>query len=157
MIVRVVRHAAFRQLVKFCIVGATSATIDLGSLAFFMSRYPDVAWWKWASLTFFMGVTNGFIWNRLWTFKESRNASAARQYPVFLFTNTIGYFLNLSATKLFLILLTGQVIHASNPERSKVLLAKLLVIPLVAIWNFSAAKFLAFRAPKTPMAPPEVS
>lgn len=68
---------------------------------------------------------------------------------MFVATNLVGLFLNLMIMKGFLIMLTGQTAHASNPHPDTVQLASLCAIPLVVVWNFSASRFWTFRQPKT--------
>jgi putative flippase GtrA len=63
-------------------------------------------------------------------------------------TNLVGLFLNLGFTKLFLVLFTGQVLHGQNPDKKTALIASLCAVPIVVIWNFSAAKFWTFKKPK---------
>ena len=152
MIGRITRHQALRQLVKFCIVGASSTVLDNGVLWILLTSFAAVPWWLSKTLSFCLGVTNGFIWNRLWTFKGRQQRSIAKQYPVFVATNAIGLALNLLIAKGVLVLLTGQVTHAINPQPRDTMLASLSAIPFVMIWNFSAAKFFTFRGtePSTP-------
>ena len=135
-----------RQLIKFCIVGASSTVIDKGIQWILMGIFPLVPWWLIQSVSFCFGVTNGFIWNRHWTFAGQNNASARTQYSKFFATNVIGLGLNLLMTKGFLVLFTGKMIHAVNPGKTTVLLASLCAIPIVVIWNFGASRLWTFRA-----------
>ena len=139
-----------RQLIKFCIVGASSTVIDKGIQWLLMGLFPLVPWWIVQSISFCFGVSNGFFWNRRWTFAGRNNSSTRTQYGKFFVTNVIGLGLNLLITKGFLVAFTGKMIHAQNPEKEIVLLASLCAIPIVVIWNFSASRFWTFRAPKAP-------
>lgn len=147
-----VRYRALRQLIKFCIVGATSTVIDKGTLFALLSwaelNAPDVPWWGCATVSFCLAVTNGFFWNRHWTFRARAHGPASAQYGKFVLSNLIGLFLNLSFTKLFLVFFTGKIAHTVNPDPKQVLFASLCAIPCVVIWNFSVAKFWTFKAPK---------
>ena len=136
-----------RQLIKFCIVGASSTVIDLGILKLLLKFLPMLPWWVNASISFCFGVSNGFFWNRRWTFVGQNSASTRTQYSKFFVTNVIGLGLNLLISKGFLILLTGQVSHAVNPSDNTILLAKLCAIPIVVIWNFGASRLWTFKAP----------
>lgn len=146
-----------RQLVKFCIVGGVSTVIDKGLywlLLLVASRYaPHTPWWLWQSISFCVAVSNGFIGNRLWTFKsehatKSSKSEARTQYFKFIVTNIIGLGLNLVFSKFFLIALTGDMKHTKIDDPRIFVLASLCAVPIVVIWNFSAAKFWTFRAPK---------
>ncbi|MDQ3814066.1 MAG: GtrA family protein [Armatimonadota bacterium] len=144
------QRRGMRQLIKFCIVGATSTVVDLGILALLLTLTPTTPWWVCKSVAFCLAVTNGFIWNRRWTFQAGEHGSVHSQYPKFVLTNAVGLLLNLAIMKLFLILLTGQLLHGQNPEKWKVIAASLCAVPFVVIWNFTAAKYWTFRAPKPP-------
>jgi putative flippase GtrA len=141
-----------RQLVKFCIVGASSMTIDLSTQALLLTLFPAWPWWFSKTISFCLAVTNGFIWNSRWTFDE--RAATRGQYSKFFLTNIIGWLLNLSISKIFLMLFTGQVIHNQNPSTLHVLAASMCAVPFVVIWNFSASKYWTFRAPKADGAEP---
>lgn len=142
-----------RQLVKFCIVGGSSTIVDLGSLKVLLGLANHLPWWLLSAFTFCLGVTNGFIWNRLWTFKHLAG-DVKKQYPMFIATNIIGLGLNLLVSKGFLVLLTGHLVHAGgNPPSNLVLTARLGALPIVVLWNFTAAKYLTFRKPKSDIHP----
>lgn len=137
-----------RQLVKFCIVGASSAVVDNTIKWLLLNQFPAVPWWVVASIAFGFGLTNGFFWNRHLTFRARDYGKAHTQYIKFAITNCVGLLLNLTITKMFLMLLTQKIIYGSNPAPKTVIIASLLALPFVAIWNFSAAKYWTFRAPK---------
>lgn len=137
-----------RQLIKFCLVGASSAVVDNGTKWVLLNQFPRVPWWAVATIAFCFGLTNGFFWNRHLTFRARDFGSAHSQYFKFAITNCVGLLLNLTITKMFLILLTRQVVLGTNPEPKTVIFASLLALPFVAIWNFSAAKYWTFREPK---------
>ena len=144
------RRTGTRQLVKFCVVGATSTVIDKGTLWFLLNHLmPHTPWWISATISFALAVTNGFIWNRLWTFRARGLAKVHSQYWRFFFANLIGLALNLALTKVFLIFFTGQLRHiGGNPKATKVVIASLSAVPFVMLWNFAAAKYWTFR-PRT--------
>jgi putative flippase GtrA len=141
-----------RQLVKFCLVGASSAVVDNATKWVLLKNFPTLPWWMAATVAFGFGLTNGFFWNRHITFRARNYGNAKKQYIKFAITNSIGLLLNLTITKMFLMLLTRQVVHGQNPEAHIVIYASLMALPFVAIWNFSAAKYWTFREPKS--APP---
>jgi putative flippase GtrA len=149
-------RSGLKQLIKFCIVGASSTIIDKGSLWLLLNKLlPQMPWWVCSTISFCLAVSNGFFWNRRWTFRAlgEGHSSAHQQYAKFVFTNAIGLILNLSITKLFLVLMTGQLLHQKNPSPNQVMLASLCAVPIVVFWNFAAAKYWTFRG--TPDGPQE--
>ena len=153
---RLLQRPGVRQLIKFCIVGASSTVIDKGLLFLLtkkmlvLTALPWVPWFTWNTLTFCFAVSNGFVWNRRWTFRAHEQATTHTQYVKFFVTNAVGLVLNLFITKLFLIAFTGKVLQGeSNPNPDHLMIASICAIPFVMIWNFSAAKFWTFKTPKT--------
>lgn len=139
-----------RQLIKYCLVGASSTVIDLGVYWILSQFLPDVPWYVLKTVSFCFGVTNGFFWNRHWTFRARDHGSSRQQYPKFFAANAIGWGLNLALTKVFLIFFTGKLVFGTNPPARTVILASLCAIPIVVIWNFTASRLWTFRTPKTP-------
>lgn len=139
-----------RQLVKFCLVGASSTLIDKATLWILLNDVlPFAPWWVCATLSFCFAVTNSFVWNRRWTFRARGLASIRAQYWRFVFTNVIGLLLNLGATKLLLIAVTGELLHrGANPQATDVFVASICSVPLVMLWNFTASKYWTFRVPR---------
>jgi putative flippase GtrA len=139
-----------RQLVKFCLVGASSTVVDKGTLWLLLNDLaPWAPWWVGATLSFCLGVTNSFVWNRSWTFRARGQASTRAQYSKFLATNLVGLLLNLGLTKVFLVLFTGKLFHfGEHPNANQVLLASMSAVPFVVIWNFVASKYWTFRGPR---------
>src|SRR5262249_14172576 len=65
-------HPTLRRFAKFAIVGASSTLIDMG---LFWAMVRQLGWGETLlmrivanSISFTLGVTNGFLWNRYWTF-----------------------------------------------------------------------------------------
>lgn len=140
------------RLLKFCLVGLTSTIIDMSILAVLLKHATMLPWFVSQSISFVFGVTNGYIWNRRWTFASNDHDDMRRQYPKFVATNIVGLSLNLLITKGFLILFTGQLTHDAGRDANIILISKLCAVPIVVIWNFSASRFWTFKssAPKPP-------
>ena len=150
-----------RQFVKFCLVGATSFTIDMGlfNLLHLGVGFPiGLA----ATCSFLVAVTNGFYWNRRWTFRAGAG-DAKKQYPKFVGTNVIGLFLNVSVTALALIVASQLGVTTVKEDPGDILkliflgegkeafsplavnAAKVCATICVTAWNFTAAKFWTFK------------
>ncbi len=145
------------QLFKFCCVGLSSTIIDK-SVFFLTMNALGARWWTICTcIAFCFGVTNGFYWNRRWTFKIGEKSDSGKQYIKFIMTNLIGLALNLFITKFFLILMLGHVGPPTNADTLKVMVASLCAVPLVVIWNFTAARFWTFKQSKQDSKPTEAS
>jgi len=136
-----------RQLVKFSLVGATSTLVDKGTLWILLNDVlPQQPWWVSATISFSLAVTNGFVWNRRWTFRAQDQADTRTQYTMFLASNLVGLVLNLALTKAFLIVVTGKVLQlGEDPDPNAVLIASICAVPFVVVWNFALSKYWTFR------------
>lgn len=149
------------QLAKFCVVGLSSFIIDAVSFNILSYRL-HVPLLIAKTITFMFGVTNGFIWNRRWTFQK-RSGNAAMQYPKFVITNMIGLVLNLSIMTGTLVLAarTGFIRGDFTPSQIPSMLltaegrkafdwiavntALIVATFFVTTWNFTAARLITFR------------
>ncbi len=121
-----------RQFLKFSLVGASGAVIDLGVLYLLVQFF-----WVWyiaaATISFLLAVTNNFLWNKFWTFRDP-SRRYGRQYTQFLVVSTVG--LGLNNVILFL-LVEGLGLWY--------MWAKVFAIVVVLAWNFTANKYWTFR------------
>ena len=150
------------QFVKFCIVGLSSTLIDFAiyNVLLRVGFPPALA----LTCSFLVSVSNGFYWNRKWTFREV-GGDVKTQGPKFLATNAIGWLLNLSVTTIALVLAAqwhltqthhtpAETLHlvlfrSATGEQGFSMLAlnaaKVCATLVVTAWNFTAAKFFTFK------------
>lgn len=148
----VLQRRGLRQLVKFSVVGASSTFIDKATLwAPTKHVLRGAPWWVCAMISFTIAVTNSFFLNRAWTFRAGGDAGARRQFWMFLASNLVGMALNLLLTRVFLAVVWAHVLrHEQHSEATEVVLASVLAVPFVVLWNFAASKYWTFRAPPKP-------
>lgn len=144
------RHPFFQNLFqsrlwKFCVVGASSTVIDKGVFWLLLKAFPLSAWWGLQSVAFVLGVTNGFFWNRLWTFQSDSHAPMKQQYPKFVASNIVGLGLNLLITKGFLLLFIGNVKPNPLLNSEIIVFSSLCAVPIVVVWNFTASRLWTFK------------
>lgn len=82
-----------KRFTKFGIVGVSGFIIDFG-LLYLLTLRVGLAPWLANACSFTAAVTNTFIWNRLWTFPESRQRPLATQLAQFFAVNFIGLIIN---------------------------------------------------------------
>ena len=143
----------FRRFAKFSIVGAVGAVIDFSVLNLLLHLLPNVLMWNLLAQYSFNGnlllantisvstaILSNFIWNRLWTFPESRSRKKRKQLPQFASVNLIGLVLNN-------IIVVGMdallVPYIEGPLRPNV--AKAIAIGIVLFWNFGANRLWTYR------------
>ncbi len=77
------------RFVKFSVVGVIGAVVDFGTfnlLNSILGLWSLIA----SALSFIAAVTSNFIWNRIWTYPDSRSKPLRQQALQFVVVNTIG-------------------------------------------------------------------
>jgi putative flippase GtrA len=129
---RALRHPAnWMQLAKFSTVGATGYVVNLAVYTALLRG----AGWHYAlaaTVSFLVAVTNNYLWNRLWTFRDQRG-HVAFQGLRFLAVAVVAYAANLGILSLLILLGVDKV------------LAQAIAIVLVTPLNFVGNKLWSFR------------
>lgn len=134
---------AVRQFVKFCIIGFSSMILDAGIawvLTFGSHWNGNMA----RVVSFSVAVTNGFIWNSLWTFRGLGSGARHAQYAKFVAVNIVGLGLNLAIMNGVYLLATGHLISA-HPIKQYWCVAMGVAVVCVSLFNFLANKYYTFR------------
>jgi putative flippase GtrA len=118
------------QLAKFCTVGASGYIVNLAVYATLLSF--GVHYLLAAICSFLVAVTNNYLWNRVWTFRNQRGHLVFQGFR-FLLVSTVALAANLA----FLSVLVALGV----PK----LPAQAVAIALVTPWNFVANKLWSFR------------
>jgi putative flippase GtrA len=134
-------HEGLKQFVKFCLIGASSTLLDVGISRLLIDR-AGMHWLQANTISFVVAVSNGYLWNSMWTFRGMVAERRHTQYLKFVLVNLVGYGLNtLIMTSMFQLLM-GHV--SSNPPKPIWYAAKATAVILVAMWNFLANKRWTF-------------
>jgi putative flippase GtrA len=144
------REKEIERFLKFAVVGALGALIDLGT-SFMLLRTVlnplDTLHYNLAATTSFIAaVLSNFVWNRYWTYPDSRSRSVRRQLFLFFIVSVSGWlgrtiWINLSkpffseqATQLV------HIIHVPIDDTTAALIGGMIAILLgifvVMVWNF---------------------
>jgi putative flippase GtrA len=154
------------QIVKFCVVGATSFVIDAGLTYLFVKVLPwhggllsDTLgnWLRGAAPGIFkyaktpdaaatpiltgaaalVAMFNSFVWNRSWTFEVRGKEEQLGQLRRFYAVSIIGFVMN--------DLITSGIYNRFRHMKNALLLGKFVAAFVVAVWNFIGQRFYAFR------------
>lgn len=136
------RRPAVAQFVKFCIIGLTSTVIDVGILNLLTQKF-GMFWIAAGTISFLFAVTNGYIWNSLWTFRGMGSGKRHEQYIKFVAVNIVGFVLNIAIMKLMLMALSGGG-HSGAPSPLHLNIAKGIAVVVVSTWNFVANRKWTF-------------
>ena len=124
------------KLIKFCIVGLTGLLVNLVFYSF-CSQHLNVNFTCSSIIAFTFAVTNNYVLNHMWTFREGNLNSAPNynQYIKYVYTNLCGLFINLVTLNLAIILAGNNSHHYGQ----------LCGIALGVIFNFILAKNVVFK------------
>ncbi|HMH46762.1 MAG TPA: GtrA family protein [Solirubrobacteraceae bacterium] len=124
------RPANWMQLAKFGAVGATGYVVNLAVYTALLRG----AGWHYAyaaTASFLVAVTNNYLWNRLWTFRDQRG-HVAHQGARFFVVALVAYGANLG-------ILAALIAFGLNK-----VLAQAIAIVLVTPLNFIGNKLWSF-------------
>ena len=77
------------RFVKFAIVGAFGSLVDIGVMNV-LTRIFNFSLVPAGTISFICEVVNNFLWNRYWTYPDSRSRHVAHQLGMFFIVNAIG-------------------------------------------------------------------
>ncbi len=77
------------RFIKFAIVGTVGAVVDFGVFNLLSSVF-GIDHVVASVLSFLTAVVSNFVWNRLWTYPDSRSKPLSRQLFQFTIVNAIG-------------------------------------------------------------------
>ena len=124
------RPANWVQLAKFCAVGASGYVVNLAVYATLLAF--GIHYLLAAVCSFLVAVTNNYLWNRIWTFRNQRGHLVFQGFR-FLVVSTVA----LGGNLVFL----SVLVAVGVPK----LPAQAIAIVLVTPWNFVANKLWSFR------------
>lgn len=127
----------YRTFWRFCIVGVTNTVIDIGIL-YLLTRGFKVGEVEANRISVETAILWSFFWNNLWTFSERKSEySLWKRFLSFQYVSLGGYVLN---QILFVLLIKFFLVFD--------LLAKVLVIPPVLVFNYVANSKWVFHEGK---------
>lgn len=138
------------RFLKFMVVGTIGAVVDFGTfnlLTQLSTISPVIA----SVISFTAAVTSNFLWNRFWTYPDSRGKSVTTQVMQFFLVNVIGLAIR---TPLFAVLQTVliQFLTGSLPANFFLTptfighnVALAVAVGVVMLWNFFANRFWTYN------------
>ncbi len=138
-----------RRFFKFAVVGTMGAAVDFGTFNLLTTLTPIPAIWA-SVVSFVVAVSHNFLWNRFWTYPDSRSKPLGRQGVQFAVVSFVGLTIR---TPLFALLERplielfatwgkalpmGPILWGHN-------LALAVVIGVVMVWNFLANRLWTFN------------
>lgn len=77
------------RFLKFAVVGTLGAIIDFSTFNLLQSAF-GVSYLLSGAISFTVAVSSNFVWNRFWTYPDSRSKSISLQVGQFFLVNVVG-------------------------------------------------------------------
>lgn len=137
------------RFLRFAVVGSIGAVVDFG-IANLLVHGFSASLVLAGTISFICAILSNFIWNRYWTYPDSRSKSILRQLMEFAVVSVAGlvirvpilYFLEPALEKVFLNLpfrlpILGPGVLADN-------LTLAVAVAIVMFWNFFVNRYWTY-------------
>lgn len=146
---RLWRHATFRRIVRFGVVGFSGFCVDFGVTGLFRAFFEGLASlfvlnYISTGFGFCAGATSNYILNRRWTWR-SDNPNVAREFAKFFGVSLIG----LGIHYVVLAFCLGLAGLEFGSWVDNYWTSKLVATAVVMVWNFLANNFYTFRGQRS--------
>jgi putative flippase GtrA len=136
------------RFVRFATVGAVGAALDVGVMNL-LTRFGHLQLVAAGTLSFAVAVISNFLWNRHWTYPDSRSRHVLQQLGMFAAVNLAGVAMRIPILHFLeppMRRFTEQAL--ALPARTADILAKNLTlgvaIGIVMLWNFFVNRYWTY-------------
>jgi putative flippase GtrA len=137
------------RFLKFIAVGAFGAVVDFGianSLVHFFNTPLVLA----GTISFACAVTSNFIWNRYWTYPDSRSRQVHHQMAMFLVVSLVGIGIRIPILQfveppMLAIFQNLNLIPSITPEFLARNFTLAIAVGIVMLWNFFVNRYWTYN------------
>lgn len=138
-----------QRFLKFAVVGVIGAVIDFGVMNL-LTQTVNMPLVAAGTISFICAIISNFIWNRYWTYPDSRSRPLPRQLVMFFAVNIAGVAIRIPILHFveppFLRLLENM--HPTDPNSAELLAKNLtlaLAVGIVMLWNFFVNRYWTYN------------
>ena len=137
------------RFLKFAAVGVIGAVIDFGVMNL-LTQAASMPLVQAGTISFVCAVTSNFIWNRYWTYPDSRSRPITRQLVMFFVVNVAGVAIRIPILKFVEPPLINflKSMSISDPFSLEFLAKNLtlaLAVGIVMLWNFFVNRYWTYN------------
>jgi putative flippase GtrA len=136
------------RFLKFSIVGTIGAFVDFLVMNL-LTRWLGFSLTLAGTLSFICAVTSNFIWNRYWTYPDSRSKKVTRQLGMFFVVNVAGIAIRFPILHFIEPPLNNMFHNFGFPHDTPDLIAKNLTlaiaIGMVLLWNYYINRYWTYN------------
>ena len=137
-----------KRFTKFLVVGTIGAAIDFGVMNLLTQGFK-IPLVTAGTISFICAVFSNFIWNRFWTYPDSRSRPLGRQLLMFFVVNTAGVAIRIPILKFGEPPATFLFERLGIPGFSVEFLAKnftlAVAVGIVLLWNFFVNRYWTYN------------
>ena len=137
------------RFLKFCVVGVIGFVVDFGVMNLLLHFTGNVR--LASTVSFIAAVISNFLWNRYWTYPDSREKPVMQQLGQFFLINVIGlgirYLLFLTIDRP-IISLAERILPADffiSPDVVGHNITMVIAVFIVMMWNFFANRLWTYN------------
>ena len=137
------------RFLKFATVGVMGAIIDFGMMNA-LTQLTNMNLVPAGTISFICAVISNFIWNRYWTYPDSRSRPLSRQLVMFFAVNIAGVAIRIPILHYIEPPLFNLLNHLTHNDPSTLeFLAKnftlALAVGIVMLWNFFVNRYWTYN------------
>lgn len=137
------------RFIKFMVVGIIGAVVDFGIMNLLTKLFGMALVWA-GTISFICAIVSNFIWNRYWTYPDSRSRPISNQLLMFFIVNVAGLairlpilrFLEPPVRKIFQNLALGISLA---PEFLAKNFTLAVAVGVVMLWNFFINRYWTYN------------
>ncbi|MCZ2127219.1 MAG: GtrA family protein [Anaerolineales bacterium] len=137
------------RFIKFAAVGAIGAAIDFGVMNLLSHRPFEFSLVVAGSVSFVCAVISNFVWNRYWTYPESRSRPILNQLGMFFLVNAAGILIRVPILRYLEPPLRAWAENLLRAPSAAEFYAKNLTLAIavgvVMLWNFFVNRYWTYN------------
>ena len=137
------------RFLKFMAVGVFGAVVDFGIMNLFSKLFGLALVWA-GTISFICAIVSNFIWNRYWTYPDSRSRPISRQLFMFFVVNVAGLAIRLPILHFLEPPMRGLFerlsrCHVFTPEFLGKNFTLAVAVGVVMLWNFFVNRYWTYN------------
>jgi putative flippase GtrA len=137
------------RFLKFMVVGVIGAVVDFGIMNLFSKLFNMPLVWA-GTISFVCAILSNFLWNRYWTYPDSRSRPLMRQLIMFFVVNVAGLAIRLPILRFLEPPMRSLFERLALPiPLSPAFLGKnftlAVAVGIVMLWNFFVNRYWTYN------------
>jgi putative flippase GtrA len=133
---------------KFMAVGVIGAGVDFGVMNL-LTRLAGLQLTLAGTISFVCAVISNFVWNRYWTYPDSRSKPLARQLAMFFLVNLAGVVIRIPILRFaeppLFALFERLKLSFADPDFLAKNITLAIAVGIVMLWNFFVNRYWTYN------------